>query len=646
LNGHTVTVGFDPVLRRNGLTLQYSTTPLLQSSYGYDVASRLNNVIFGTDSVGYQYLANSPLLQHVYFTNGTVRRMTTTRTHDNLNRLTLIQTSVGATPVKSFSYKYNLVNQRTNLAFLDNSFWEYKYDSLGQVSSAKHHLSAGLQMLGQQYEYGYDDIGNRKFAASGGNEWGRLRYANYTANNLNQYTQRINPGEVDVTGAAALSATVTVNDFPTLRQGEYYWADVPTSNHLGARFLSLTNYGVINDGSQDLVSEVKGNLLIPAGQEAFTHDFDGNLTVDSLWNYTWDAENRLIKMTTAAGLPLSAERRLELEYDWRGRRIRKRVYDRVIAGTQLLDEKYVYDGWNLLTVLNGANNTVIRSFAWGDDLSGTLQGAGGVGGLLAVKDAVHGTYFTAYDGNGNVSALLKATDGVIGAEYEYSAFGETVRASGVLAKISPFRFSTKFTDDETGLLNYGFRYYLPTVARWANRDPLAEVASRNLYAFVENSPTAFVDFVGLLTITPADDGSYTVDVAPCEIVRVIDHGLKPKDRARFVFAHSKRGPGAAAFLGCWADTINSKLKKKGHMIPGAPIGGVWTGTITRQQNREEWIGALKATAAGAQQLAQEWTQSGQCATVTVYRMEGGKVTKQRAFTVKDVDQVSSWAMEE
>ena len=52
--------------------------------------------------------------------------------------------------------------------------------------------------------------------------------------------------------------------------------------------------------------------------------------------------------------------------------------------------------------LNGTNG-VLRTFMWGLDLSGTAQGAGGVGGLLAIKPAGANTLFVAYDGNGNVT---------------------------------------------------------------------------------------------------------------------------------------------------------------------------------------------------------------------------------------------------
>ena len=47
-------------------------------------------------------------------------------------------------------------------------------------------------------------------------------------------------------------------------------------------------------------------------------------------------------------------------------------------------------------------------YVWGRDLSGTLDGAGGVGGLLATE--VGGTwYFPLYDNNGNVTDYVSET---------------------------------------------------------------------------------------------------------------------------------------------------------------------------------------------------------------------------------------------
>jgi RHS repeat-associated protein len=105
---------------------------------------------------------------------------------------------------------------------------------------------------------------------------------------------------------------------------------------------------------------------------------------------------------------------------------------------------------------------------------------------LVVYDAVHGTHFPAFDGNGNVTALVR-TDGTLAAQYEFRPFGEILRATGPMAMANPFRFSTKYQDDETGLLYYGFRYYDSSTGRWPNRDPLQEKGGGNLYGFINNN---------------------------------------------------------------------------------------------------------------------------------------------------------------
>ncbi|MEO8353107.1 MAG: RHS repeat-associated core domain-containing protein [Chthoniobacteraceae bacterium] len=76
-------------------------------------------------------------------------------------------------------------------------------------------------------------------------------------------------------------------------------------------------------------------------------------------------------------------------------------------------------------------------------------------------------------------------------------FGEPLRATGPTAKANPFRFSTKYQDNETGLLYYGYRYYQATTGRWINRDPIEERGGVNLYGFLENSSLGRIDALGL-----------------------------------------------------------------------------------------------------------------------------------------------------
>jgi YD repeat-containing protein len=63
-------------------------------------------------------------------------------------------------------------NQRIRATAWDGSYWSYRYDALGQVTSGKKNWPEDLPVPGQQYEYGYDDIGNRTAVAFGRDENG------------------------------------------------------------------------------------------------------------------------------------------------------------------------------------------------------------------------------------------------------------------------------------------------------------------------------------------------------------------------------------------------------------------------------------------------------------------------------------------
>ncbi len=143
------------------------------------------------------------------------------------------------------------------------------------------------------------------------------------------------------------------------------------------------------------------------------------------------------------------------------------------------------------------SDNLSKSYVWGIDISGSEQGAGGVGGLLMASDGsvIH---FPAYDGNGNITAY---TDGssALAASYEYSPFGALTASSG--STFSPFRFSTKCYNTLTGLYYYGFRYYSPRFARWINRDPIGENGGINLYTMVGNDAVNNIDNDGRQTVT-------------------------------------------------------------------------------------------------------------------------------------------------
>jgi RHS repeat-associated protein len=265
----------------------------------------------------------------------------------------------------------------------------------------------------------------------------------------------------------------------------------------------------------------RGFVYVPPANEAPQHDLDGNLTDDGRWVYTWDAENRLTRMTqkvipVAAGVSTPPARtRLEFAYDYKNRRIAKKVFVEE-SGTGLQpvvwrltkDLRFVYDGWHMIAELDATFATgtgvagitpargVVRTYLWGPDVSGTMTGAGGVGGLLAFTFQGD-SYYPISDANGNITAIhAPGIDQVI--RFDYDPFGNRITNTGPDVEICPMGFSTKYTDSETGLVDYGLRIYAPMMGRFLSRDPMGERGGINLYRMCRNDPVNRWDILGML----------------------------------------------------------------------------------------------------------------------------------------------------
>ncbi|MBK8856136.1 MAG: RHS repeat-associated core domain-containing protein [Opitutaceae bacterium] len=506
---------YDALSRLTNLAVLGSQSTVLGSAdYAHDPASRLATVTAGGNTATYGYVPNAPLVETITFKQSGATRLTSTRSYDNLNRLSALNNApASALSAAGFAYTYNSANQRIRNGRENGAYWTYGYDALGQVSVAGKKLPGGEDVPAHSFAYTYDDIGNRRSASRNAASAALMATEEYSANLLNQYVQRTVPGCIEVLGAAQPDATVTVMIPPangtvhsTLRQGDLYHLQLPVDNAHSGKFESLTVSGVANligPAGEDAVTEETRSVFIPASPETFVHDLDGNLTADAHWAYAWDAENRLIAMETAAaalavGVPGV---KLEFAYDAQSRRIAKKVSN-WIAGVWVLASHHVflYDGWHMIAELDALNgNAPVRTHVWGLDVSGTLAGAGGVGGLLFTNSHLPtpNSHAAAYDGNGNIAALIDMSTGTAAATYEYSPFGETLIADGPAAAANPFRFSTKYTDPETNLLYYGYRYLSPSTGRWLNRDPIEEQGGVNVYGMVSNDPVIKFDLHGL-----------------------------------------------------------------------------------------------------------------------------------------------------
>jgi RHS repeat-associated protein len=150
--------------------------------------------------------------------------------------------------------------------------------------------------------------------------------------------------------------------------------------------------------------------------------------------------------------------------------------------------------------------------------------------------------------------------------------------------------STKYTDVETGLVYFGYRYYSPELGRFINRDPIAETGGINLYAFVQNNPINQYDLLGLYTETITLPPSYTFTT---------DVDWEPWSKWEYESTQTEGGTSPAFWLVATCickrerfgteTNITCETKKSLNLTIG-PEGATWwpsqtTRTISKEQNK-------------------------------------------------------------
>jgi RHS repeat-associated protein len=355
----------------------------------------------------------------------------------------------------------NDLTQRTGVATSGSAFTTaasagttaWAYDALGQV------VSADAPATAKDFGYRYDFMGNRQKSSRNSTDPGLVTFPD-----LARYRPDTGTAPTGPFGGTALNQYVRL---------ELYGATAINNTY-----------------------DVDGNQI--NGRYADTNRTPGTRS--------WDGENRLITAVVNLGYPNTTVS----TYDAYHRRVAKRVGQLQQNSTTTYTTSYtLYDGWNPVSEYqtpSAAAPTLLNSYTWGTDLSGTFQGAGGVGGLLSVKQYPSGSvYYPTFDGNGNVSEYLNSAGSTI-AHYEYGPFGEhTFITPGTLPSSFRHRFSTKPLDAETGYYYYGYRSYDPLSGRWINRDPIGEGGGINLYGFCASNSINSVDFLGMLTCPQPTD---------------------------------------------------------------------------------------------------------------------------------------------
>lgn len=117
----------------------------------------------------------------------------------------------------------------------------------------------------------------------------------------------------------------------------------------------------------------------------------------------------------------------------------------------------------------------------------------------------HDQYFYHTDHLGS-SSFISDLSGAITQHLQYLPFGETfIEQRNTSNYYTPYKFSAKEKDEETGFSYFGARYYLPEVSVWLSVDPLADhpnQVDKSPYSAFWNNPILYTDPDGRFPIIP------------------------------------------------------------------------------------------------------------------------------------------------
>jgi len=536
-----------------GVTTAYSYTnsgELVKIDY----SDSTSDVMFSLNRIGQQMAIVDGQGTRVFTYNDALLLVSETnvqgtigRTYDGLGRAAGFDlTLAGATEASySVQYSYSDVGRFLGVSASINgqtNTWAYSYlpDS-DLIAGWSNMLGAGLAPLAVSRSYeSQRDLLTQVKNTSGTHLVSEFDYQNDA---VGRRTRRIDT-----------DANVVTNDFEYNTRSELINASMG-ANRYGYVFDPIGNRTVATNNSEVLAyaaNELNQYTNISDGVTITpVYDLDGNLLTNGIWSFAWDGENRLVGVSSN-GAAIAV-----YKYDYMGRR-----YVKTANG---MTNSFIYDGWAMIRESDGAT---ANTFVYGLDLSGTLQGDGSIGGILSGQlnnpaTSKSATEFYMYDGNGNVVDLVSEDADAIVAHYEYSPFGEIVEATGPLAFVNPWRFSTKYTDDENGLVYYGLRFYNSQTGRWLSRDPIGEAGGNNPYLMVNNDPVAEADVLGLFSLwldTPADPKK-------CQKVRnIISAWAAVNPINNWLWQHYLSGGGDAQLPFSWFDPLGHSIQTTDNML--------------------------------------------------------------------------------
>lgn len=530
---------------------QRKTGNIYLIAYTYNPDNRLASITYPDQSlIGYQYDTNGHLAK---VTEALPPDNGAERSETDSHRLPTGRSEAESKPKTDnvlASYTRNPDGQVAQLHLANGLTTTKNYDAVGRLQTIAHLSPDGTVLASETSRYDQRDRRTAKVAADGTADLfaydpaGQVIAAAYAQAQSSAGVPPVSAPQAPqppATPATENGQPKTENTLSFTPQQSFQYD--PAGNRKthsdpdGTKTTYQTNeanqYTAITPASPTENGQQKTENTTPA------YDKNGNLLTDPNNTYTWDADIHLLSVTTKntnKGKAPASSSTTQFRYDPLHRRVARLESNGTLT-------HFIHDGWNVIAEYQSSHElqlektspapdsskpntqpragglksettspgtqpnagglkpstTLSTHLAWGEDLSRTLQGAGGIAGLLVSHSAsAHQpstTSYFSYDSNGNV-ILLTNSETKPTARYAYDAYGRTSKATGPAAQSNPYRFSTKPIEITSGLAFYGFRYYSPELGRWTARDPIGERGGLNLLAMCSNSSVNNYDVLG------------------------------------------------------------------------------------------------------------------------------------------------------
>ncbi|MGW0998181.1 SpvB/TcaC N-terminal domain-containing protein [Streptomyces sp. NPDC002523] len=477
------------------------------TAWRYDAFNRVLQMTYPDGEVlTYDYDSGGQVNRATGAKNGSTYTYADRIDYDKFGQKILQQTGNGVRTTYTYDAEDRRLGALKSVAPGGTAFQDlgYTYDKIGNITGLENDAPQGGEIGGPSTQtYGYDDQ-YRLTSASG-------QYTDRN-NHTNTYTLTLGYDSIHNTTSKSQTHEVTGGTpaFPVGGgNGPIEPLDDP-SNPADVQDRTSYDYTYAYDAARPHAPSKVGPI-------SHAYDANGNLTgtvntatADKRRQYVWDEENRLAcNQDTATGTLIQdpdgcAGATVSYVYDDKGDRVVKSSDD----GLSLYPNRYYSerDATGYKHVFIGDNRVTTKTVK----TTGTED----------EQQFFHADHIGS-------SGYVTDKQGKVTEHLEYFPYGETWVEERTGTADTPYQFTGKELDAETGLYYYGARYYNPRTQLWASADPVlpdyldGDMAGgigepRNLaaYTYAHNNPVKLTDPTGKWPKMPSwkTIGHTTLDV--------------------------------------------------------------------------------------------------------------------------------------